>query len=90
MTAVVEVNVHTTVVREDEISDGIGALDRMVVGKERRQEPRILVADKLFCFGIGPQVVFVIWMEVYAGLLGGFPHGGDGCVLVCLMDDFRN
>ena len=85
---VVEVEIDAAVVGEDEVADGVGALDRVRVGDEGFEEPGIFFLDEGVALLIRPQNVFVVWVEVYAGLLGGEPVCGDGLVDVGLMDDF--
>lgn len=51
----VEVHVDASVVVEDKVPDGVGALDRVGVAVERREEPRVMRGDELARRGVGPE-----------------------------------
>lgn len=59
----------------------------MGVVAEGGDEPGVFGCDEFVGFGVGPEDVFVVGVEVDAGLLGGFPFWGDGGVDVGLVED---
>ena len=87
LAAVVEVDVDAAVEVQDEVADGVGALDVVRVAVERREEPGVFLGDEGAGLDVGPEDVFVVWVQVDAGLLGGEPFVGDGGVDVGLVDD---
>ena len=88
LTAVVEIDVDAAVIGEDEVADGVGALDVVFVAVEGGEEPGVFFRDEGAGFGVGPEDIFVVWVEVDAGLLGFKPFVGDVGVDVGLVNDF--
>ena len=60
---IVEVEVYAAVVREDEVPDCVGALDVVGVGEEGGEEPGVFFRDEGEVGFIGPEAVFVVWMQ---------------------------
>jgi hypothetical protein len=56
--AIVQINVYTAEVVEDEVADGVGALDGVGVVLEGLVEPLVFVLDELQAGLVGPQLVF--------------------------------
>lgn len=55
-THIVQINVNTAEVVQHEVSDCVGALDRVRVAVEGLQEPRVLVGNELAGLLIGPEL----------------------------------
>ena len=72
---------------EYEVADGVGALDRVSVVAEGGDEPGIFGCDEGVGLGVGPEDVFVVGVEVDAGLLGGFPFCWYRGIDVGLVED---
>ena len=87
MAPIVEIDVYSAVVRENEVSNRICTLDVMLVACECGQKPGIFLLDELCGFLVCPEDVLVVWMEVYAGLLGGDPVFRYRRVYVGLVND---
>lgn len=88
VTAIVQVNVDATIMGQDEISDGVGALDVFLVVVKGFKEPGVFSSNKLARLCVGPQFVLPIRMKGHAAGLGFPPYLGDGLVLVGLVYDF--
>lgn len=58
-THIVQVNVDATKVVQHEVSNGVGALDRVGVAVECLEEPRVLVGDELAGLLIGPELLLL-------------------------------
>ena len=86
-TAVVEVDVDAAIVREHEIADTVGTLNRVWVGFECRCEPGVFFFYECQRGGVCPEDVFVVAVEVHTGLLGCLPLRWDRLVDVGLVDD---
>ena len=56
LASVVQINVYSSIGVEDEVSDGVGALDGKWVVVKGLQEPRVLFCYKLARFLIGPEL----------------------------------
>lgn len=62
LTPVVQIEVHAAKVREDEVPDGVGALDRERIAIECFQKPRVFFGDELSRELVRPQLVFPVGM----------------------------
>jgi len=62
--AIVQINIDTAEVVEDEVADGVGALDGVWVVLEGLVEPLVFILDELHASLIGPQLVFPIRRRV--------------------------
>lgn len=63
---VVQIDVDAAVVREHEVADCVGALDRVLVPRKRRQEPGVFLLDEGHGLGVRPHHIFIVWVEVDA------------------------
>ena len=63
LTAVVEIEVHAAVVREDEVPDCVDALDIVRVVEECVEKPGVFFLDEREVVFICPEPVFVVWVE---------------------------
>ena len=84
---VVQVDVDATVVREDEVADRVGALDRVRVGVEGGEVGWVFVFDEVAGRRIRPEDVGVVGGGGLCRILGFEPLRGDGFVFVGLVDD---
>lgn len=55
--AVIQINIYTTVVSKDEVTDGISSLDGEGVVVESFEEPRVFASDELTRSFVGPQLL---------------------------------
>lgn len=55
-TYVVKVNVGSTIVGQDKVTDRVGALNGVFVAIERVQEPGVFFGDKVTRFLVGPEL----------------------------------
>lgn len=60
--SVVEVEINAAVVSEDEIANGVGALDRVRVVPESILKPFVFLVDEFQAHLVGPQLIFPVWM----------------------------
>nr|POE76215.1 hypothetical protein CFP56_59694 [Quercus suber] len=90
--AVVHVDVDAPVVGEDEVADGVGALDGILVALEGLEEPRVLLRDEVCGALVRPQLVLPLGllMQHSAAMLRDLPGIRNARVLVGLMDDARD
>lgn len=56
-TYIVKVNVGSTVVGQDKITDRVGALDGVLVAIEGVKEPGVFFGDKVTRFLVGPELL---------------------------------
>lgn len=59
-TANVQIDVDTTVVIQDEVTDSISALDRIRVAVEGLEEPGVLLRDELARGNVSPESVLAV------------------------------
>jgi hypothetical protein len=69
-TADVEVEVNAAVMKEDEIADGVGALDGPLVAVKRAEEPRVMLLDEVTRRLVCPEDVLAARRGVQRGLNG--------------------
>lgn len=62
LAAVVEVDVHAAVGREDEVADRVGALDGVGVVFKGLEEPGVFFRDEGLGGGVAPEDVLVVWV----------------------------
>lgn len=55
-TYIVQIDIGTAIVGKNEVSDGVGTLNGVLVAVEGFQEPRVLRSNELAGFFIGPQL----------------------------------
>ena len=73
--AIIQVHIGAAVVREDEVADGVGTLNRERVVVEGLDEPRILCGNEFTRFRIGPELMPRQYgMFMHIGLRGGGRH----------------
>lgn len=65
LASIVQVDVHAAVVGEDEIANGVGALDVVFVACKGAEEPGVFFGDKVEGRVVGPQNILVVGVEVY-------------------------
>jgi len=66
ITAIIEINVDPAVEGEDEVADCIGALDGEGVAVKGEEEPGVFCSNEIAGFLVGPELVFIIPMQIYA------------------------
>lgn len=64
--AIVQIEVDTAVVVQNEVSDGVGAFNRVRIVPERLFEPFVFLVDELQARIIGPQLVLPIRVQINA------------------------
>lgn len=85
--AIVKVNVGSTVVGQDKVTDRVGALDGVLVAIEGVKEPGVFFGDKVTRFLVGPENVLVIRVQVDTASLSINPNFRDRFILVGLVND---
>lgn len=85
LTAIIQINVDSAVMRENEVTDGIGAHDGIRIVVVRLEKPGIFGGNKVTRFRVCPELVLIIRMKINTRLLSLLPDLRNRVVLPSLM-----